>query len=158
MKPRHKWRPLQRAVAKPISERLITDHLKLTTGMTREQIIADLEREESQVQFWLNDIYQVAVRELGDDVVHINIRRRDGGPILRDWRHFQRIKNEILGEECEAVELYPAESRLVDTSNKYHLIGSRDPTFRFPFGDLFGDKRDVSYESGESPGTRQRAL
>jgi hypothetical protein len=38
-----------------------------------------------------------------------------------DWREFQRIKNEICGPEREAVELYPAESRLVDTANEYHL-------------------------------------
>lgn len=158
-KPRYKWKPLQRAIAKPISEQLINDHIRLgPPGLTREKVIADLEREEREVQLWINDIYQVAVRELGNGVVHINIRRRDGGPILRDWRHFQHIKNEILGEECEAIELYPAESRLVDTSNKYHLIGSRDPTFRFPFGDIFGNKRDVSYESGDSNGTRQRPL
>lgn len=38
-----------------------------------------------------------------------------------DWREFQRIKNEVVGPEREAVELYPAESRLVDTANEYHL-------------------------------------
>lgn len=38
-----------------------------------------------------------------------------------DWREFQRVKNEVCGAEREAVELYPAESRLVDTANEYHL-------------------------------------
>lgn len=38
-----------------------------------------------------------------------------------DWREFQRIKNEVCGLEREAIELYPADSRLVDTSNEYHL-------------------------------------
>ncbi len=158
IKARYKWKPLQRAVAKPISEQLIADQLKLDPSLTRERLLVILEEEERTTQLWRNDIYQVMTRELGDGIVHINIRRRDGGPILRDWRHFQQIKNELLGEECEAIELYPAESRLVDTSNKYHLIGSRDPTFRFPFGDIFGNKRDVSYESGVSNGTKQRPL
>jgi len=104
----------------------------------------------------INDIYQVQRRVIPPDNVHLNIRRRDGGPILRDWRHFQQIKNELIGPECEAVELYPAESRLVDTSNKFHLWGVLDPTFRFPLG---FEERDVQYEgSKETPGMRQRPL
>jgi len=31
----------------------------------------------------------------------------------------------IVGEEHEAFEVYPAESRLVDTANQYHLWVSR---------------------------------
>ena len=39
-----------------------------------------------------------------------------------DWRDFQRIKNELLGPEFEAVELYPAESRRLDPSNYFLLF------------------------------------
>lgn len=85
--------------------------------------------------------------------LHLNIRRRDGKVILRDWRHFQRIKNDIVGAECEAIEMYPAESRLVDESNKYHLYAWTNPRFRIPFG---WTQRSVSYVSGSVPGTRQR--
>lgn len=157
--PRHKWRPLKLAVPQPITEAEIQAHLKLG-AVSRESVIAYLEQEAARTEYWLNDIYQVARRKLEESGtwVHLNIRRRDGGVILRDWRHFQRIKNELIGEECEAIELYPAESRLSDESNKYHLFGSTDPTFRFPVGDIFGGKRNVSYESGETPGTRQRPL
>jgi hypothetical protein len=154
MKPRYRWQRLQRGVCKPISEALINDLVKLNK-MTREQIIADLEHEERTTTIWINDTYQVQRRELDGGLVHINIRRRDGGPIMRDWRHFQQIKNEMLGDECEAVELYPAESRKVDASNKYHLWGYADPTWRFPIG---MNHRDVSYEDGTTPGTRQRPL
>ena len=42
-----------------------------------------------------------------------------------DWRDFQRIKNELLGPEYEAVELYPAESRLLDPSNYFLLWAFR---------------------------------
>jgi hypothetical protein len=155
-KPRYKWRPLGRGIAKPISEEEIANYTKL--GAKRELVIAYLEAEEKRSEYWLNDIYQVLRRDLGDNWVHLNIRRRDGAAILRDWRHFQTIKNELIGEECEAVELYPAESRLSDESNKYHLFGNTNPAFRFPFGDVFGGKRNVSYESGTTPGTRQRPL
>lgn len=158
-KQQYRWRSLHRAVALPPSEQLIQDLMR-HTGWAREQVLETIAREEAEVEIWKNDLYQVTRRVLDAEhkVVHLNIRRVDGGPVLRDWRHFQQIKNELIGEECEAVELYPAESRLVDTSNKYHLIGVADPTFRFPFGDIFGNKRDVSYAPGTTPGTRQRPL
>ena len=40
---------------------------------------------------------------------------------IRDWQIFQAIKNEVVGPEFEAIELYPAHSRLMDAANKYHL-------------------------------------
>ena len=47
-----------------------------------------------------------------------------------DWRDFQRIKNELIGPQFDAIELYPAEDRLVDTSNQYYMfvfLGVRVP-------------------------------
>jgi hypothetical protein len=79
-----------------------------------------------------NDIYTVQV-EAGTPFVHLHIRRNDWGP-CKDWRDFQLIKNYFVGTENEAVELFPAESRLVDTSNVYHLWVHADPRFRFPLG------------------------
>jgi hypothetical protein len=52
--------------------------------------------------------------------VHLSIHDR-GRTTKHDWRDFQRIKNELVGEDREAIEIYPAESRLVDASNEYHL-------------------------------------
>jgi hypothetical protein len=52
--------------------------------------------------------------------IQLTIRNKDGSA-RHDWREFQRIKNELLGPEAEAVELYPAESRLTDTKNDFHL-------------------------------------
>lgn len=63
----------------------------------------------------------------------LSIRRNDR-QAAHDWRHFQRIKNEVIGPEFEGVELYPAESRLADTSNQYHLWVLQDEKVRFPFG------------------------
>lgn len=62
----------------------------------------------------------------------LSIRTRDRAPV-HDWRDLQRVKDEIVGPEAEGVELYPAESRLVDASNQYHLWVF-EPPFRFPFG------------------------
>jgi hypothetical protein len=53
------------------------------------------------------------------------------------------------------VELYPAESRLMDTSNKYHLWAITDPTFRFPFGSASRHVHDEDRLSG-APTLRQR--
>ena len=52
--------------------------------------------------------------------VHLSIKDH-GRSAKHDWRDFQRIKNELVGPEFEAIEIYPAESRLVDGANQYHL-------------------------------------
>lgn len=93
----------------------------------------------------VNNIYQVYVyrnikAEGWPELIWLSIKRKDKEPI-HDWRHLQRIKNEILGAEYEAIELYPAESRLVDTANQYHLWVMAEKGLRFPFG---WDRREVS--------------
>ena len=90
-------------------------------------------------EVWINNIYQVLVYrniikgETWPQMHWLSIKRLDKGWI-HDWREFQRIKNDIIGAEYEAVELYPAESRKVDTSNQYHLFVLADTRQRFPFG------------------------
>lgn len=79
--------------------------------------------EGPHARMFKNDRYTVIAVPSGGDwakAIWLSIRRNDRKPI-HDWRHFQAIKNDIAGPEREAVELYPAESRLVDTSNQYHL-------------------------------------
>lgn len=104
---------------------------------------------------YVNNRYQVAVRRLPPregwpPLIHLSIKRRDKAPI-HDWRDLQRIKNELVGPAHEAVELYPAESRLVDSSNQFHLWCSADPVFRFPFG-----WRERLVSDANSYGTVQR--
>ena len=53
-------------------------------------------------------------------MIHLSVIRLDGEPIS-GWDDLQRIKNEICGPEHEAVEIYPAESRLVNMGNNRHL-------------------------------------
>lgn len=67
------------------------------------------------------------------EIVHLSIKRNDRAPILK-WRDMQKIKNDLVGPECEAVQIFPAESRLVDTSNQYHIYVFKDPSIRIPFG------------------------
>jgi hypothetical protein len=70
----------------------------------------------------------------GRPLVQISIKRHDGKPLHPLWRDKQAIKNQVVGEECEGIELYPAESRKHDQVNQYHLWAIDDRTFRFPFG------------------------
>lgn len=111
------------------------------------KLIMDFVRKESMVPVYRNDVYQVQKREM-TEWINLSIRRIDREPI-RDWRDMQEIKNQLLGAEVEAVELYPAESRLVDTANQYHLWAPKLPGAMFPFG--FNDGRVVSeYTIGKS--------
>jgi len=83
---------------------------------------------EMAPEIWENDIYQVTVRRWTKDkvfdtrggMIQIGINSHDG-TARHDWRDFQNIKNQIAGSDCEAFELYPAESRLLDPSNYYTL-------------------------------------
>jgi hypothetical protein len=152
-----KWKPLQPAAhIGPHPEPILLATMQ-EYNVSREEASKRLDDYDAECEIWINDLYQVQVRPYDNmGLLHINIRRRDGAHDIRDWRHFQRIKNEILGPESEAVELYPAESRLHDTSNKFHLWGYRNDSFRFPIG---FDKRDVrDGGKGELPGMRQRPL
>lgn len=95
--------------------------------------------ESGESELWINEMYAVEVdrKPLVSkdfyDMIHLSIKRIDRAPI-HDWRDLQEIKNELVGEMNEAVELYPAEDRVVDTSNQYHLWVFVDPEIRFPFG------------------------
>ena len=112
-----------------------------------DQYFADMLRDE---MIWINDVYQVNVRIIKNEhspmptMFHLSIKRIDRG-IIHDWRDLQAIKNEIVGPDFEAVELYPAESRRIDTANQYHLFGVYKKSFRFPFG--FDGGRHVQDES-----------
>jgi hypothetical protein len=81
-------------------------------------------------ELWVNDIYQVAVRYwLHEQVfkvpkgrlIQLGIASHDG-TARHDFRDMMAIKDQLAGPECEAVELYPANSRLLDPSNYYSLL------------------------------------
>lgn len=165
-----RWIPLARAERINNPERdaaLIRDakHVMEANGYEYDEAhIRAILDDEKSLPIWKNLDYQVAVRttptdmERGDgkpgmvNLVHLSIKRIDRKP-LRDWRALQAIKNQLLGEQCEAVELFPAEARLADNANQYHLWGYDDATFRFPFG--FQERMVSDYVSPES-GVMQR--
>lgn len=88
--------------------------------------------EGASYEAWGNDLYDAGVVRYRDGAAYITLKRQDRHAV-HDWRHLQQIKNDVCGPEAEAVELYPAESRLVDQANQYHLW-VLPPGERFPFG------------------------
>lgn len=88
-------------------------------GLNDVEITEALKRAKNVI-LWRNDSYTVGVRYEDGGLVHLSIKRNDRETI-HDWRDLQEIKNALVGAEREAVEIYPAESRLVDSANQYHL-------------------------------------
>lgn len=92
------------------------------------------------LEHWDNSVYQVNCRRfqdgwpLGDGPwVEIGIAHAYG-EAAHDFRDMQNIKNDICGPEWEALEVFPAESRLIDPSNYYYLYCVE----RLPFGRFVG--------------------
>jgi hypothetical protein len=67
-----------------------------------------------------NRLYNGFALVFEDTAMHLSFKRNDRAPV-RDWRHFQAIKNEVAGFEREAIEIFPPESMLSDAANEYHL-------------------------------------
>lgn len=117
---------------------------KAGAHISREEA-RNIYREQLDSEFYINDKYLVrklTKTEDGYSITHLSIRRLDRGH-AKDWREFQQIKNELLGEEVEAIELYPAESRLVDCANQFHLWALPEGE-QFPFGFVTGAKSNSS--------------
>lgn len=76
----------------------------------------------AMVDIFSNNQYSCIVRKPYPKakVTWLSIKRTDNAPI-HNWQHLQQIKNDICGEEREALEIYPAMSRIVDAENRYHL-------------------------------------
>jgi hypothetical protein len=119
---------------------------------------------------WMNDVYTVLVvrdhpcgfkNDDGSPVLltWLSIRRNDRAA-KPDWRDFQWIKNQLVGPENEGCELYPAESRLVDGANQFHLWVFQDTSLKFPFGfqeRLVTEKKLFGETQRKFPETRKPA-
>ncbi len=109
---------------------------RIPTLQEKQAFIAETELRIRPLRSFSNSLYLVHsayTPPFTPEFTHLVIRRRDGAP-CGSWRHFQQIKNELVGTECEAVELFPAESRLVDAGNDYHLWVYPNSAHRFPLG------------------------
>lgn len=114
---REKWQPFEQCVAR------------------YHPVLGMREMEEGESMF-ANNLYTVVRKVDGEFgavgvAFHLSIRRNDRRAV-HDWRDMQRIKNELVGENEEAAEIYPDEKRLVDTANQYFLWGKFG--MQLPFG------------------------
>lgn len=85
-----------------------------------------------ECSIWRNDEWS-AVLTSNAVLYHITIRHTSGKPV-QDWAAFQAIKNQLVGNDQEMCELYPAESRMVNAEHLYHLWGFRGMPFPFGWG------------------------
>lgn len=112
--------------------------------------------KEGRAFMYQNPLYTVHLRLLSKDrsnAMWLSIRHNDRRAV-RDWRHFQKIKNELAGSERQAIEIYPKESQLVDEANTYHLwvLDEQDD---IPFG-FKGERKVSDSESADAIGAKQR--
>lgn len=123
------------------------------------QTVEEAYRREDRAEIWASVQYTVMAHRAQPSrsegfppMDWLSIRRDDREP-CRDWRHLQEIKNQLCGPGREGVEIYPAEERLVDTANQFHMwvlpAGEH-----WPFG--FFDGRHVHDDVEPGMGARQR--
>lgn len=108
---------------------------------------------------WANDQYVVHLRRMKSnhpdqpDGIHLSIRNQDRSA-KHDWRHFQRIKNQLAGPDWTGIEIYPPEDSLIDMANQWHLW-----CFPFKLGIGWEGKRLVGNQAQAdmtTPGAVQR--
>jgi hypothetical protein len=90
-----------------------------------EEHMVRYKRHEQHFRYesYLNNRYSVQISDEATDwglVIHLWIQRHDGD-MVRSWADMQRIKNELVGPERVAVEVFPPVSELVDQANIAHL-------------------------------------
>lgn len=130
--------PLEPAAPKHESHDAIREATKIMMGVSDEEAEAIIQRC-TDGEWFMNELYTVIRKEIDDNpywpcpIIHLSIRRNDREPIT-DWRHMQKIKNEVTDPEFDAIQLYPKESRLVDSANQYHLWVFASQDFMLPVG------------------------
>lgn len=95
---------------------------------------------------------------------HLSIKSHDKCHSAHDWRDLQRIKNELIGPEAEAIELYPSMRRLRDAANQFHLWviepeeGKTYAETQIPVGWPSPEVSDKATAEALFPKSRQRAF
>ena len=137
----------------------------LTLKPVSKSVAQMLLNKKLQSQCWYskNGKYKVVIEKItkGDGMCHddffegttwLSIRINNGDDYLCDWREFQQIKNDLCGEAYCGIEIYPPESRMVDTVNVFHLWVFPEGK-DIPLGYMF---RDVSFD--QEPNQRQEII
>jgi len=93
-KPKKVWEPFEPAV---LPEYTVEELMK-KFEVSREDAEQYKERMKDEKVF-MNNLYQVNIIEY-PELFHVSVKRLDKHPV-HDWRHLQRIKNELIGKENE---------------------------------------------------------
>ncbi len=162
--PKERWTPFEECIRYTKEEALdiVLKEVKTLADKEHfqtEEAIAAAAEQLTNCKIYKNNLYQVAVYGADQQknlqssdwpgMIHLSIKKIDRSAV-HDWSHMQRIKNELVGDEHEAVELYPAESRLVNMANQYHLWVLADKGVSFPFGFAEGRHVDGQREGSEA--------
>jgi hypothetical protein len=86
-------------------------------------------------QFWYNNVYSVQLyRHTTDwgEVMQLLVREHNQSADI-PWRDLQRIKNELVGHDWIAIEVFPTQEDLIDQANCFHLW-VLPYGFKLPFG------------------------
>ena len=98
--------------------------------ITVNQVVTEVQAVVQEVTYQIHYKVVAQVLEVGDgvclneqfnDTVWLSIRANNGMTVERDWRDYQAIKNDLVSPDRQAIEIYPKESKLVDTVNVFHL-------------------------------------
>ena len=103
------------------------DRRSYTGHYSNEAPSRHMPRPTVSSEHWENGFYYGMIRRHADgapigggEYAVISITATDE-TARHDWREFQQLKNWLVGPEWEALEMYPAESRLLDPSNRFYL-------------------------------------
>jgi hypothetical protein len=109
----------------------------------QERLAEESYQYQKRSEKWENSKYKVTFDRQCDHVHpnwpeglacwYISFSMKDGGHLI-DWREIQEMKNQVVGEEHEAVMLFPKDSRCMDTANQFHLYIIGDKGQEFPVG------------------------
>jgi hypothetical protein len=117
--PKKEWEPLTQTpdwAVKAKHEQAMEQARVTFPGVAVDQL-------RTPAEVWGSSQYTVTVHYLDDnrdgfvEVGIHNYHRTTHVP----WRHIQQIKNEVFGPDREAVQLFPAEDRLLDSANEYWI-------------------------------------
>ncbi len=163
MASRHRRRNLDRPMepfteAAPNDAPWYLDRIRKHSGFDNPAAADDAIREHLATKIFTNNRYAVFVRTFiardGRKMMHLSIKHNDRS-VIDDWRDLQRIKNIFAGPDVDAVQVFPRESRLVDTSNQYHLWCFMDGA-PLPYG--YEERNVVDVNDSTFTGIRQRRI
>lgn len=72
--------------------------------------------------------------EFGANVVQIGVKRMDNKTDPVPWSDLQEIKRALLGENVEAIEIFPAHERRLRTEDKWRYLWAFPDGERIPVG------------------------